>query len=121
MPLRRSHDAGCGGCILFQAAGMEQSEQPYSLPIDGVLDLHTFQPADCKNLVPEYLAECRKKGILQVRIIHGKGRGVLRQTVHHVLGRLPEVIDFHQAPDNAGGWGATSVILESLPLPCFKD
>jgi DNA-nicking Smr family endonuclease len=104
---------------------MEESEQPFSLPIDGVLDLHTFQPADCRNLVPDYLAACREKGILQVRIIHGKGRGVLRQTVLHVLGCLPEVIDFYQAPDDAGGWGATIVVLESLPLsvqvPRFKD
>jgi DNA-nicking Smr family endonuclease len=93
---------------------MEDAEQFFSLPIDGVLDLHTFQPADCRDLVPEYLAACREKGILQVRIIHGKGRGVLRQTVHRILGRLPEVLDFYLAPEDAGGWGATIVRLESL-------
>jgi DNA-nicking Smr family endonuclease len=93
---------------------VEQPEQLFRLPIEDVLDLHTFQPADCRNLVPDYLAACREKGILQVRIIHGRGRGVLRQTVHRVLGRLPEVIDFYQASEDAGGWGATIVILESL-------
>ena len=94
---------------------MEQTDRLFRLPIDGVLDLHTFQPADCRDLVPDYLTECRGKGILQVRIIHGKGRGVLRQTVHRILERLPEVITFHQASEDAGGWGATIVILKPDP------
>ena len=67
---------------------------PIPLPIDGVLDLHTFRPADVKDLVPEYQAECRKCGILQIRIIHGKGIGALRETVHATLRRLPEVASF---------------------------
>jgi len=104
---------------------MEETDELFRLPIDDTLDLHTFQPADCRNLVPDYLAACREKGILQVRIIHGKGRGVLRQTVLRVLGRLPEVIDFYQAQEDAAGWGATIVLLKALPLsehlPCFKD
>jgi DNA-nicking Smr family endonuclease len=104
---------------------MKPSDKPFILPIDGVLDLHTFQPADCRNLVPDYLTACREKGIMQVRIIHGKGRGVLRQTLHRVLSRLPVVIDFYQASDDAGGWGATIVILESLQSSerdtCLKD
>ena len=55
---------------------------PISLPIDGVLDLHTFRPADVGDLVPAYLAECRKRGIYEVRIIHGKGIGVLSWLKH---------------------------------------
>ncbi len=81
------------------------------IPIDGTLDLHTFQPREAKDLVPDYLAACREKGILQVRIVHGKGTGALRRTVHAVLGRLPEVISYRLAGEGAGGWGATIVEL----------
>jgi DNA-nicking Smr family endonuclease len=84
---------------------------PIEQPIDGVLDLHAFQPGDVKDLVPEYLSECRKRGILQVRIIHGKGTGALRETVRSVLGKLPYVESFRTADEFAGGWGATIVVL----------
>ncbi len=86
-------------------------EGPIKQPIDGVLDLHTFQPGEVKDLVPEYLSECRKRGILQVRIIHGKGTGALRETVRSVLGKLPYVESFRTADELAGGWGATIVVL----------
>ena len=86
---------------------------PIDLPIDGTLDLHTFQPRDVKELVPDYLAECRKRGILEVRIIHGKGTGALRRTVHAILSRLPEVASFGLALEDAGGWGATLVTLRA--------
>jgi DNA-nicking Smr family endonuclease len=82
------------------------------LPIDGTLDLHTFQPRDVKDLVPDYLAACRERDILQVRIIHGKGTGTLRRIVHSILERLPEVIDFKLAGEDGGGWGATLVFLK---------
>ncbi len=92
--------------------GKEKMEQePVEIPVDGVLDLHTFQPRDVKDLLPHYLAICRGKGILQVRIIHGKGSGSLRETVHAILKRLPEVVSFSLAGDDAGGWGATIVAL----------
>jgi DNA-nicking Smr family endonuclease len=81
------------------------------LPIDGVLDLHAFQPREVESLVIEYLAVCRERGLLRVRIIHGKGIGALRQTVHTVLGRLDVVVSFRQAPEDEGGWGATVVDL----------
>lgn len=84
------------------------------LPIDGILDLHTFQPRDVKDLIPDYLAECRERGILDVRIIHGKGTGALRRTVHAVLARLPEVASFKLAMEDRGGWGATLVTLRPM-------
>lgn len=89
---------------------MEKST-PIQIPIDGVLDLHTFSPLDVKDLVPEYLLACREKGILDVRIIHGKGIGALRETVHAILRRLPYVAHFQLAGEDGGNWGATSAQL----------
>lgn len=87
--------------------------EPIEMPIDGALDLHTFHPRDLKTLVPDYLAACRAQGILQVRIIHGKGIGALRETVHAILKKLPEVISFQLADESGGGWGATVVFLKT--------
>jgi DNA-nicking Smr family endonuclease len=85
---------------------------PVHLPIDGALDLHTFRPQDVKSVVVDYLAECRARGILQVRIIHGKGIGQLRQTVHSILAKHPDVISFAIAGEAYGGSGATIVNLK---------
>jgi DNA-nicking Smr family endonuclease len=84
------------------------------VPIDGILDLHTFSPKDVKDLIPDYLQACRERGILEVRIIHGKGSGSLRRTVHSILDKLPGVVTFSQAPDESGGWGATILTLRPL-------
>ena len=88
--------------------------EPVKIPINGMLDLHTFQPKEVKDLVPEYIAECRSKGILKVRIIHGKGTGTLQRTVYSILGKLPEVLSFQTAGEREGGWGATIVTLRPL-------
>jgi DNA-nicking Smr family endonuclease len=82
------------------------------VPIDGLLDLHNFSPRDLKFLIPDYLEECSKKGIYQIRIIHGKGIGNLRRTVHAILERHPEVLEYKLAGQDAGGWGATLVELK---------
>ncbi|MBI5478954.1 MAG: Smr/MutS family protein [Deltaproteobacteria bacterium] len=84
-----------------------------AIPIDGTLDLHTFSPRELGDLVPDYLAECRARGILQIRIIHGKGTGALRRSVHAILGRLPEVETFALADERGGAWGATLVTLKA--------
>ena len=86
-------------------------EDPLPLPITGELDLHTFRPRDVKDLVPEYLAECRKRGLRTVRVVHGKGIGNLRRTVHALLQRDPAVESFCLAGEQLGGWGATVVRL----------
>ncbi|HNS99249.1 MAG TPA: Smr/MutS family protein [Polyangiaceae bacterium] len=105
-----------GGFALRQrfSATMTTSDDIVVLPIDGVLDLHTFQPRDVKNLVPDYLEECRLRGILEVRIIHGKGTGTLRKTVHSILDRLTEVVDYRLGGIDSGSWGATLVTLRPL-------
>lgn len=83
------------------------------LPIDGILDLHTFRPTDVGDLVPDYLAACRDRGIVSIRIIHGKGVGNLRRSVHAILARIPFVASFRLAGEDEGGWGATLVELMS--------
>lgn len=81
------------------------------LPIDGTLDLHTFHPREVKQLLDDYLEACREKGILQVRVVHGKGTGSLRRQVQTLLKRMPTVVSFRSADETAGGWGATLVEL----------
>ncbi len=86
-------------------------DDPVPLPIDGTLDLHAFRPDDLGELVPEWIAACRAAGILELRIVHGKGTGALRRSVQAILARHPEVATFRTAGEDAGGWGATLVTL----------
>jgi len=89
-------------------------ESPVELPITSELDLHTFRPAEIGELVPDYLRLCRERGIMEVRIIHGKGTGQLIRSVHAVLCRLPEVESFQLAAPGFGGTGATWVRLKAV-------
>ena len=85
----------------------------FDYPVDGTLDLHMFKPADVKSAVSEYLMQCRIQGVLRVRIIHGRGRGVLRQIVRSFLEKCEYVREF-ETPLDSSGWGATIAILEPL-------
>jgi DNA-nicking Smr family endonuclease len=89
----------------------DDPEHAAPLPMDGVLDLHAFAPRDVPDLVPTWLDACKEHGLWQLRIIHGKGRGVLRRTVHAILQRRADVEAFGSAPETRGGWGATWVTL----------
>jgi len=86
--------------------------KPVKLPIEDNLDLHTFQPKEIPDLLDDYFSACIEADIFEVRIIHGKGKGVLRKRVHGLLDRNPWVSSFMTAPPEAGGWGATLVKLK---------
>ncbi len=81
-------------------------------PIEDTIDLHTFLPKEVPSLLEEYLSECAKAGILEVRIIHGKGKGFLREKVQSFLRRFELVESFHLADHTGGSWGATIVHLK---------
>ena len=87
-------------------------DEPIVLSIEDSLDLHAFQPKDIASVVEEYLQECRQAGFLEVRLVHGKGVGVQRNIVRSVLSKHSAVLSFHDAPAEAGGWGATVVVLK---------
>jgi dsDNA-specific endonuclease/ATPase MutS2 len=84
---------------------------PVPLPIETVLDLHSFQPKEVESVVEEYLAEAHRAGYGEIRIIHGRGIGVQREIVRSVLARTPFVLSFQDAPAGWGGWGATVAVL----------
>ena len=81
--------------------------EPFELEITDTLDLHAFRPQEVKSVVESYLSEARKKGFQIVRIIHGKGIGVQRETVRKVLAETDFVKSFKNAPEFSGNWGAT--------------
>ena len=88
--------------------------RPVKIPIEDVLDLHTFRPRDIPALLEDYLAECRRAGIYSLRIIHGKGTGLQKKRVRQLLAENPAVASFQDAPPEAGGWGATLVQLTPI-------
>ena len=85
---------------------------PVILPIEDVLDLHTFKPKDVPDLLSDYFSACIDADILEVRIVHGKGKGILKKRVQEILKKNPMVASFKDAPLEAGGWGATLVELK---------
>lgn len=90
----------------------ESAEDIVRIPISGELDLHTFRPQDIGELIPAYLAECLSHGLREVRIVHGKGTGTLRTTVHALLRNSPLVSSFRLGDERSGSWGATLVTLK---------
>ena len=86
--------------------------EPIQIPIEDVLDLHTFRPKDIADLLENYFEECIKAGIFSVRVIHGKGKGIQKRQVQRILRNNPTVKSFKDAPPEAGGWGATLVQLK---------
>ncbi len=88
---------------------------PIKIPIEDVLDLHTFRPRDIPALLEDYLRECVQAGFATVRIVHGKGTGFQKNRVRELLRRNPLVRAFKDAPPEAGGWGATVVDLKIGP------
>ncbi len=91
--------------------GDAPEDEPVTLPLTGDLDLHPFSPREIPSVVEEYVRACRERGVLRLRLAHGRGRGVQRAVVRRVLGSMPEVVSFWDAPPEAGGWGATIVVL----------
>jgi DNA-nicking Smr family endonuclease len=91
--------------------GDEMESQVVELPVTGEIDLHTFAPRDVPSVVEEYLHACRERGLLEVRVVHGRGTGTQRAVVRRLLASLAWVESFADAPPLSGGWGATLVRL----------
>jgi len=97
-----AHDPGT------EAEAFEEVAAP---PLTDELDLHTFRPRECGDVVTEYLHAAHEAGFTRVRIIHGKGVGALRRTVHAALEQHPAVATFRLGDERSGSWGATLVEL----------
>ncbi len=91
--------------------------RPVRIPIEDALDLHTFSPRDIPSVVESYLEAALEAGFCEVRLIHGRGRGVQRRRVHETLAGSARVERFSDAPPERGGWGATLVWLRSPSSP----
>ena len=92
-------------------------QEPVVLPIEDALDLHAFAPRDIPSVVEEYLGEAARRGFTEVRLIHGRGKGVQRAIIQGLLARHPLVVRFFTAPAERGGWGATVAILKAPDQP----
>jgi dsDNA-specific endonuclease/ATPase MutS2 len=90
---------------------LDESPEPIEVPITDILDLHPFRPQDVPSIIREYVDSAYEKGLVSLRIIHGRGKGVQRQTVRNILERDSRVIEVSDAPGESGGWGASCVTL----------
>jgi DNA-nicking Smr family endonuclease len=86
--------------------------EPVVIPIQDFIDLHSFLPKEIPSVVAEYLEQCLQAGFSEVRIVHGRGAGVQRKIVRSILEKHPAVLSFQDAPPDAGGWGATVILLK---------
>jgi dsDNA-specific endonuclease/ATPase MutS2 len=93
---------------------MSEEDEFTLVPITEEIDLHSFSPRDIPSLVDEYLREARLRGFTVVRLVHGRGKGVQRAVVRQILASHPGVLSFDDAPEVAGGWGATLAKLAPL-------
>ncbi len=98
----------------FPPEDLASLDEPIVIPITGELDLHTFSPRELAPLLEDYLWACQERGILEVRIIHGKGTGQLKARVRSLLAKNPQVVAVTDAGPERGGWGATLVTLKPL-------
>jgi DNA-nicking Smr family endonuclease len=91
----------------------QDDESPVAVPIGDSLDLHAFAPKDIPAVLADYLEECARRGLREVRLIHGRGTGTQRAIVRRLLATHPLVADFADAPPDRGGWGATVAYLRA--------
>lgn len=89
----------------------DDTPPPVVVPIEDSIDLHAFAPRDVRDVVDSYLEEAVRLGFREVRLIHGRGKGVQRAAVRSLLSRHPLVLEFWDAPPRRGGWGATVAAL----------
>lgn len=89
----------------------ELFDPPVPIHVEDVLDLHPFRPAETAGVVADYVEAAAAKGLLEVRLIHGRGTGVRRAIVRAALARSPHVVSFRDATPDQGGWGATVAVL----------
>lgn len=117
---RRGRKTKSPGHSTTETTGEDESEQvdpnnPFPdivvIEFQDAIDLHSIPPRQVRAVVEDYLEEAHRRGARCVRIIHGKGVGVQREMVRSILARTPNVVDFRDAPAEAGGWGATVVTL----------
>lgn len=102
-------------------AGSDDPIPAVRVPVTDTLDLHTFSPAEVEPLLEDYMEACLKEGIREVRIIHGKGKGVQRRRVQSLLSRSPLVQSYHDADPGGGGWGATIAVLRKAHISRRED
>ena len=89
------------------------SDEPFELPFEDFIDLHPFRPKEIRDVVGSYLEQAVEEGLEEVRLIHGRGIGMQRESIRKLLARHPDVLEYGDAPPERGGWGATIVRLKS--------